>query len=98
MKIYIYNENCTRAGQVAIETRNMSEEDFAECGDLSLYGEGTRDELIASAIESLATRYDKRCGGPGDAFRWKCDRNVLESLGGPEVQFNLETMTYEPVL
>ena len=94
MKIYTYNENCTLASQVAHETRHMSEEDFAECGDLSLYGEGTAAELIAEAMKSLATRYDKRDGGAGDTFRWKCDREVLESLGGPAVRFDSETMTY----
>jgi hypothetical protein len=96
MKIYTYNENCTLAGQVARETRDMSEEDFVGCGDLSLWGEGTEAEMIAEALKSLATRYDNRAGGAGDTFRWKCDREVLESLGGPAVRFDGETMTYLP--
>ena len=96
MKVYVYNENCTSAGRVSADD-NTTDEDRDDNGDLSLYGEGSEAELIASALASLATRYDRRPGGAGDSFRWKCDRNVLRYLGGPTVEFDEKTTTYLPV-
>lgn len=89
-KLYIYNENCTMKGRLY---HGEGAEDF---GDVSLWGGGTDEELIAQALESLATRYDLRAGGARDSFRWKCDREVLRYLDGPKVEFSEEKMVYLP--
>lgn len=94
-KIYIYNENCTMKGRIC--HGNSHYEDLADFGDVSLWGEGTEEELIAQALESLASRYDLRAGGARDSFRWKCDREVLRYLNGPKVEFSEEKMVYLPV-
>ena len=94
MRIYLWNENCVQGGQVAglVDDESAAmidadeEVDWSELvprwapGDLH-YREGSEEELIAEAKLSLRTRYDKRPGGAGDAFRWKCDRAVLAYLG-----------------
>jgi len=90
MQVYLYNEYCTSAGKPFRGT----DEEAAETDDAFLYDEGTREEIIKGALESLATRHDHRAGGGGDRFRWKCDRNVLWLLDGPEVEFDQESMTY----
>lgn len=89
-KIYVYNENCTLKGRIY---HGDNAEDF---DDVSLYGEGTTEDLIAQALASLATRYDMP-GGSRDNFRWKCDREVLYYLDGPNVEFSEEKMVYLPV-
>jgi hypothetical protein len=84
MQIYLYNENCVRQGRVAgvLESDDeISDDDLHDipAGDCHRRW-GTADKLITEAHESLATRYDNRPGGAADAFRWKCDRAVLEYL------------------
>ena len=76
-KIYLYSENCTLKGRPF----SGGDDEAAEFGDVFLWGEGTDEELIAQAIESLA----KPCNR-APHFRHKCDRNVLEMLGGPQVE------------
>jgi len=96
MKIYCYGEHTTSKGLVC-QNEGLIEH---ESDDIFLWGEGERDDLVAQALQSLGTRYDHRPGGAGDSFRWKCDRNVLEYLDGPEVKFDEEKMAYvatEPV-
>jgi len=95
MKIYTYNENCTRKGTVIV-VLDGDDDEFENNGDVSLYADADKETIITDALKSLATRYDHRAGGAGDAFRWKCDRNVIDVLGGPEVKFDAKTMTYLP--
>lgn len=92
-KIYIYNENCTLKGRIYTGT----DEDAVECGDVSLFGEGTDEELIALALDELAHRYDLRDGGGGDSFRWRCAREVLRHFSGPEVAYDAEKKVWLPV-
>lgn len=98
-KIYVWREQCTQKGQVWTGPDRCADASFDpdECDDITLYGEGTPEELIAAALASLATRYDHRAGGAGDSFRWKCDLAVLEYLNGPEMEFNRGRMVYLPV-
>lgn len=92
-KLFIYNENCTLKGRIYTGT----DEEAEECGDVSLFGEGTDEELIAQALDELAHRYDQRAGGAGDSFRWKCAREVLRHLDGPAVEYNAERRVWLPV-
>lgn len=90
MKIYCYGEHTTKKGEVCRNEELIE----SESDDISLWGEGERDDLIAQAIQSLGTRYDHRAGGAGDSFRWKCDLSVLEYLDGPKMKFDDEKMAY----
>jgi len=95
-KIYIYNENCTMKGRIC--HGNSHYEDLADFGDVSLFGEGTDEELIAQALDELANRYDFRSGGARDSFRWRCAREVLRYLDGPKVEYSEEERVYLPVV
>ena len=100
MRLYLYSENCAMKGRVAgSEDVEGEEEELEANGDLFLYGDVTAESLIADALGSLAVRYDKRPGGAGDSFRWRCDRNVLAYLGYDlnRIDFDAETMTYLPL-
>jgi hypothetical protein len=93
-KIYIYDEHCTMKGRIYTGTDDEAE----ECGDVSLFGEGTDEELITQALDDLAHRYDLRAGGAGDSFRWRCAREVLRHLGGPAVEYSAESRAWLPVV
>ena len=58
--------------------------DYGIAYDDQSHREGTEEELVAEAKESLQTRYDHRPGGALDAFRRKCDRNVLLHFNIPK--------------
>lgn len=77
--IYVYGEHTTRKGTVAYGVE--PDDDGNVTDDVFLYGEGTEEEIVAQALESLATP-DARA----PQFRHKCDRAVLEYLGGPKVE------------
>ena len=94
MKIYCKDEHCIQKGLLAIVCED-SDDPYKDHCDYFLWGEGEKEELIEQTIKSLGTRYDFRPGGAGDDFRWQCDRNVLSALGGPNVEFNPESMVYE---
>ena len=100
MKLYTYNENTTFKGQVwSPKERHGEDESSAEDnGDISLYGEGTEQDLIDKALASLATRYDHRAGGSGDSFRWRTDRNVLKFIGGPAVEYDEAKQVWLPAV
>lgn len=89
--LYVYAENCAMKGQVYVG------DDAEGNGDLQEYGDGTREGLIQQAVDSLGKRYDMRPGGAGDSFRWTCDRNVLEYLNGPKVEYNEAIRAYSVV-
>lgn len=81
-RIYVWNENATQAGKVYYPDRNTEDdEDLENNDDIHLFAEGTEEEIAAEARRRLAIRYDKRAGGSGDAYAWRCCRNVLEYLG-----------------
>lgn len=81
MKLYTYNENTTRKGQVFRGEDSEAEDN----GDVSLWGEGSEQELIAMALEILAGP----CGG-APHFGHRTARNVLQFLGGPHVECHYE--------
>lgn len=97
MRLYLYSECCNRKGQVAGVVESGDDDDFADNNDLFCAGEGTRDEIIADAIASLALRRDHRPGGAGDSFRWSCDRSILAYLDGPAVEYDADARAYRVV-
>ena len=60
MKLYILNENCVQAGQLADESRS-----YDECGDVFVV-DGTPEELLELAD---ATERNARNGGGGSYDR-----------------------------
>ena len=90
-RLYVKAENCTSKGTIYGADHLC---DYADDCDCFLWGEGTREELIEQALRRLALRNDKRAGGAGDGFDWKCAQNVLDYLNGPEVEFDQKTMAY----
>jgi hypothetical protein len=63
---------------------DSDENDYAESADYDRWGDGTEEQLAAQARERISQRFDTRPGGAGDAFAWKCARNVLKYLGTDE--------------
>ena len=81
MKIYTYGQQTILAGRVFLGETNL-DDNGEENGDLDLWGEGTREELIAEARREL-TIY-KPGQGSNRHFAWKRARNVLEFLGADD--------------
>lgn len=87
MKIYIYTETCTMKGRVC------QDEELIESGsdDIFMWGEGTKEQLIAEALRDLEKPtlrlYDVRCA-----------RNVLDYLGGPQVEYDEEAGAFRPIV
>ena len=83
MRIYTYNENTTRAGQVVFG--EIDDEDFDTNSrggyDYALYAEGSEEEIAKIARERLAARHDRRPGGAGDAHAHREAMNVIDYLG-----------------
>jgi hypothetical protein len=93
MKIYLYVEHHPLSGQVA----TLDVEDCEDNSDVFLAVDGERDDAIQDALLSLGTRYDKRPGGAGDSFRWKCDRAVVKALDGPFVEYDEQLRAYRVI-
>ncbi|MFW6159383.1 MAG: hypothetical protein ACOC8E_08510, partial [Planctomycetota bacterium] len=76
MRIYVWNENTSKAGCVS------SRPDAAESGDTREWTDGdeTPEAIAERAWGVLATRTDGRPGGAGDAYAHKCARNVLRHV------------------
>jgi hypothetical protein len=91
MDIYVYAENCVQAG------RTYSGDDPENNSDVWLWGSGEPAALIQQALERLSSREDKRAGGAGDSYAWKCCRNVLALLAGPEVEYSESARAFLPL-
>ena len=76
MKIYTYGQQCILRGLVYVA------DDPENNSDLDLWGEGTREALIAEARREL-TIYDAGQDS-NQHFAWKRARNVLEFLGADD--------------
>ena len=81
MKVYTYGQQTTMAGRVFLGETNL-DDNGEENGDLDLWGEGTRDQLIARALWE-ARNYDGLSGSNG-LFACKRARNVLAFLGADD--------------
>ena len=90
IQIWTWNENTTMSGRLYYGDRTEDN------GDVSLWGEGTPEALVAQALDELATRTDLRPGGAGDSFRWRKARNVLKYLDGPAVEYDEQRRAYCP--
>ena len=90
MKLYLYAEHHALAGQIA----RLDVEDCEDNNDVFLAVDCEKEDAIREALLSLGTRYDKRPGGAGDSFRWKCDRAVLAALDGPSVEYDPSARAY----
>lgn len=88
-KIYVYAEHCNKNGRICLD------EDPAESrgDDVFLWGEGTREDLIAEALSDLAS---KTVGGGAPHFRWTVARHVLKYLSGPIVYYDSTAGLYLP--
>lgn len=89
MKIYVYAQHSTVAGEVYLGDNAESTDDAI------LFDEGTAEGIVYQAVERLKRRNDNHPGGNGDSYDWKCCRNVLEYLNGPAVKFNEQTGVYD---
>jgi hypothetical protein len=69
MKIYVYAEHTTLAGQVYTGENNWTDSD-----DLRSFATGTRDEMVFLAAVTASR------GGAVNAFDAKCGRSILEHL------------------
>jgi len=88
-KIYCYAEHTRRAGAVY-----LGDDPETEGDDVQLAYEGTREKIIAEARDRLATRYDTRPGGAGDAHDHRVARSVLQHLGA-EAYADEDAATYD---
>ena len=79
--VYVYNEHCVMSGNIVHDPDQYIDEDGVVSDDISQWGIGSKDQLVERATGELARRYDMRPGGAGDAYRWKCARNVLKHFG-----------------
>ncbi|HUX01966.1 MAG TPA: hypothetical protein VMY35_13405 [Phycisphaerae bacterium] len=96
-RLYVYAEQCVRAGEIATD----DPEEAAALHDVFEWGHGSEEELLAQAVERLVVRQDSRPGGSGDAFAWRCARNVLDWLGtdpAEAVNDRIAGHDYDPVL
>lgn len=86
VRIYLYQEYCTGKGQVFDneEASEMTDDEKDDFNDVFLFGDGSEEELVSQAQEDLRTVFDHRAGGAGDAFRWRCARQVLAHFGVSE--------------
>jgi hypothetical protein len=78
MKIWIYAENCVRAGQIAGHDEDGSESSLASRHDLVSW-EGS-PATIAKLARKRLTRTDWRPGGNADNYTRRTARNVLAYL------------------
>jgi hypothetical protein len=76
MKVHIYNQYCTLAGQAVPDRVLEQHENPDEGGDWTLY-KGTEEELVEEA-ERLATDAPKR-GAGNDRFARRVARTLLEA-------------------
>lgn len=61
MKIYTFNENTSRAGQVCVRT--FEDADWALANpDITLWGEGSETELIIQARQQYVRNAPRRAG------------------------------------
>ena len=81
MQIYTYGQQTILTGRVFLGETNL-DDNGEENGDLDLWGEGTREALIAEARREL-TIYDAGQDS-NQHFAWKRARNVLEFLGADD--------------
>jgi hypothetical protein len=94
MKVFVFAEHCPMRARVVNDPDQYLRDDGEYSDDITLYGDGDEPELIDYALQSLATRYDRRPGGACDDYRWNCDRNVLKLLNGPDVEYNPKTQVW----
>ena len=75
MVLFVYNENCVRAGAVAVEYCD-DEEAGRACGDVTVY-EGTEQELLTNATKDL--RRLQTTGARGTYWR-RVARSIISSV------------------
>jgi hypothetical protein len=93
-RIFVWCEHTIAAGNVCKYDENDVEQlDWIENTDAAyLWGFGTRDDLIKQAIERLSNNYGR--SSIDNRFMWKCAKNVLEYLDGPEVKYDPKNNIY----
>jgi len=74
--IYVWNENCTLAGQVYKGTK--TDEELEEFNDVHLHSSGTKEDIRERMLED----YGKDLKTLG-MYRWRCAQNILNYISWP---------------